>query len=54
MEELDLSENQIDDKGIDILSRLFEHCPDLKKLDVSNNKIQGDDLNFEIFLLKMG
>jgi len=41
LEELDLSNNQIDDKGIDILSRLFEHCSDIKKLDLSNNLITG-------------
>jgi len=40
---LNLSNNNIDDKGLELVSRMFEHCIDLKRIDVSHNKIAAKD-----------
>lgn len=52
LELLDFSNNDIDDRGIDIMARLFEHCFEIKIVDLSTNQISGNDLHFEVFILK--
>lgn len=52
LEYLDLGDNLIDDDGVELVSRIFEHCIDLKRINLSHNLIQGHDSNLEVFLMK--
>ena len=36
---LDLSGNNINDRGLELISRIFEHCIDIKRVLLSRNHI---------------
>jgi hypothetical protein len=54
LEYIDFSDNLIDDKGIELVGRVFEHCIDLKRINLANNKISGQNNNLQVFLMKAG
>ncbi|KAM3132708.1 hypothetical protein pb186bvf_015136 [Paramecium bursaria] len=50
---LNLSQNQIDDKCLDLINRIFENCNEIKIINLEQNNIQGQDFAFEIFIMKV-
>lgn len=52
LEFLDLSHNELDDKGAELIARTFEHCIDIKRINLSSNFLKGVDAGFETFLMK--
>ncbi|CAD8200742.1 unnamed protein product [Paramecium pentaurelia] len=54
LQQLDFSQNSVDDRGIDQIAMLFEKCLDINYINLSANIIQGKEQYLEIFLLKAG